>query len=227
MAHRTAESDGARKTYNHPCVIAQTLDVLGDRWTLLILRDLMAGLHRYNDILESCAGMSPNVLSDRLKRLEAEGLVDRSYYKELPPRVEYTLTEKGWTVRPILSALVEWGRHNTAGFTQENIGHEVSTDFVMRVVPAFSFHPERADGLVASMSLEISDSEQCNSWTLDIHDGHIHPQRQRAETTDVHLKTNTAGFFQFIRGQALAEAVGELTGPPETAAVIQACFLGD
>ena len=107
MAHRIAESDGARKTYNHPCVIAQALDVLGDRWTLLILRDLMAGLHRYNDILESCAGMSPNVLSDRLKRLEAEGLVDRSYYKELPPRVEYTLTEKGWTVRPILSALVE------------------------------------------------------------------------------------------------------------------------
>ncbi|MEO6042662.1 MAG: hypothetical protein ABIQ47_01910, partial [Tepidiformaceae bacterium] len=82
-------------------------------------------------------------------------------------------------------------------------------------------------GLVASMSLEISDNEQCNSWTLDIHDGHIHPQRQRAETTDVHLKTNTAGFFQFIRGQALAEAVGELTGPPETAAVIQACFLSD
>lgn len=227
MAHRTAETDGARKTYNHPCGIAQTLDVLGDRWTLLILRDLMAGLHRYNDILESCAGMSPNVLSDRLKRLEAEGLVDRSYYKELPPRVEYTLTEKGWSVRPILSSLVEWGRHHTPGFTQENIGHEVSTDFAMRVVPAFSFHPELARGLVASMSVEISDSEQCSCWTLDIHDGHIHPQRQRAESADIHLKTTTSGFFQFIRGQASAEAVGELSGPPETAAAIQACFLND
>lgn len=227
MTHRTAETDGARKTYNHPCVIAQTLDVLGDRWTLLILRDLMAGLHRYNDILESCAGMSPNVLSDRLKRLESEGLVDRNYYKELPPRVEYTITEKGWTVRPILSALVEWGRHHTAGFTAEQVGHEVSTDFAMRVVPAFSFHPERAGDLAASMSIEIADSEQCNSWTLDIHDGHIHPKRQRAAATDIHLKTTTTGFFQFIRGQAPAEAVGELTGSPETAAAIQACFLSD
>ena len=54
----------------------------------------MAGLHRYNDILESFSGMSPNVLSDRLGRLEAECLVVRNYYKELPPRVEYTLTEK-------------------------------------------------------------------------------------------------------------------------------------
>ena len=227
MAHRTAETDGARKTYNHPCVIAQTLDVLGDRWTLLILRDLMAGLHRYNDILESCAGMSPNVLSDRLKRLETERLIDRNYYKELPPRVEYTLTEKGWSVRPILTALVEWGRDHTPGFTQENIGHEVSTDFAMRVIPAFSFHPERSQGLVASISVEISDSEQCKSWTLDIHDGHIHPQRQRAQTTDIHLKTNTAGFFEFIRGYATADAVGQLTGSPETAAAIQACFRDD
>ena len=77
MAQRS-ELDPARKAYNLPCVIAQTLDVLGDRWTLLILRDLMAGLQRYNDILESCSGMSPNVLSDRLKRLEAEGLVDHT-----------------------------------------------------------------------------------------------------------------------------------------------------
>ncbi|MEP6870493.1 MAG: helix-turn-helix domain-containing protein [Anaerolineaceae bacterium] len=227
MAHRTAETDGARKTYNHPCVIAQALDVLGDRWTLLVLRDLMAGLHRYNDILESCAGMSPNVLSDRLKRLESEGLVVRNYYKELPPRVEYMLTEKGWTVRPILSALVEWGRHQTPGFTQDQVGHEVSTDFVMRVVPAFSFHPERAGDLTASMSIEIADGEQCKSWTLDIHDGHIHPQRQRAANTDIHLKTDTSGFFQFIRGQSPAEALGELTGSPETAAAIQACFLSD
>ena len=208
MAHRIAETDGARKTYNHPCVIAQTLDVLGDRWTLLILRDLIAGLHRYNDILESCAGMSPNVLSDRLKRLESEGLVTRNYYRELPPRVEYTLTEKGWTVRPILSALGEWGRHNTPGFEPEQDAHEVSTDFAVRVVPAFSFRPERAQGLAASMSVEIVDGDDCGSWTLKIHDGHLHPQRHRAEATDLHLRTTRAGFFQFIHGKLTAEAAG-------------------
>ncbi|MBA4179598.1 MAG: hypothetical protein C0506_03325 [Anaerolinea sp.] len=227
MAHRTAETDGARKTYNHPCTIAQTLDVLGDRWTLLILRDLMAGLHRYNDILESCAGMSPNVLSDRLKRLEADGLVNRNYFKELPPRVEYTLTEKGWSVRPILLELLEWGRKHTPGFSEDKVGREISTDFAVRVVPAFSFHPERADGLNVSMSVEIAESEHCTAWTLAIHDGHIHPQRSRAASTDVHLRTTTHGFFQFIRGEARAEMVGELTGSPEAAARIQACFLSD
>lgn len=227
MAHRTAETDGARKTYNHPCTIAQTLDVLGDRWTLLILRDLMAGLHRYNDILESCAGMSPNVLSDRLKRLEAQGLVNRNYYKELPPRVEYTLTDKGWTVRPILVALLEWGRKHTPGFSEDKVGREITTDFAVRVVPAFSFHPERAGGLAASMSVEIADSEQCGGWTLSIHDGHIHPHRNRAADADVHLRTTTQGFFQFIRGEAAAHEIGEVTGSPELAALIQACFISD
>jgi len=223
MAQRT-ELEGARKSYGHPCGIAQTLDVLGDRWTLLILRDLMAGLHRYNDILESCAGMSPNVLSDRLKRLEAEGVVTRSYYKELPPRVEYTLTDKGWEVRPVLMALLDWGRKHAPAITEDKVGHEVSTDFAMRMIPAFSFHPERAEHLTATMTLEISDCENCNTWTFDIHGGHIFPRRHGAEASDVYLKTNTDGFFRFIRGELPAEDVGELRGDSGTAATIQSCF---
>jgi len=223
MAQRT-ELDPAKKTYNMPCVIAQTLDVLGDRWTLLILRDLMAGLHRYNDILESCAGMSPNVLSDRLKRLEAEGLVLRNYFKELPPRVEYTLTEKGWAVRPVLLSLLEWGRAYAEPVTEDKIGGSVSHDFAMRVIPTFSFKPERAEDLAVRMSLEISDCDSCNTWTLDIHDGHLHPRRHGTPDAEVHLKTDTNGFFRFIRGEALAEEVGTLTGPAEVARNIQSCF---
>ena len=223
MAQRT-ELDPSRKTYNLPCVIAQTLDVLGDRWTLLILRDLMAGLHRYNDILESCAGMSPNVLSDRLKRLEAEGLVLRNYYKELPPRVEYTLTDKGWAVRPVLLALLDWGRRFAEPITEDKIGAEISHDFAMRVIPTFSFKPERAEDLEARMTVEISDCDDCNTWTLDIHDGHLHPRRNGAPDAEVHLRTNTHGFFLFIRGEQQAEEIGELRGPTELARAIQSCF---
>ena len=223
MAQRS-DLDPARKTYNLPCVIAQTLDVLGDRWTLLILRDLMAGLQRYNDILESCSGMSPNVLSDRLKRLEAEGLVNRSYFKGLPPRVEYTLTDKGWAVRPVLLALLDWGRCFAEPLTEDKIGHSVSHDFAMRVIPTFSFRPETAADLAARMTVEISDCSDCNTWTLDIHDGHLHPRRHGAPGADVHLKTNTQGFFRFIRGEDVAEAVGELTGSPEAALSTQARF---
>lgn len=229
MAHRSALSESTRKSYNHPCVIAQTLDVLGDRWTLLILRDLMAGLHRYNDILESCSGMSPNVLSDRLKRLEAEGLVNRDYFRELPPRVEYTLTPKGWTTRPILLSLLAWGKEHMGPLTPELIGPDkpMSTDFAVRTLPAFSFHPERASDLTVSMTLEISDCESCNTWTFDIHDGHIHPRRHGGENYDVYLKTNTEGFFRFIRGESAPQECGELRGSIEIAATIQSCFLVD
>lgn len=216
-----------RRGYNHPCLIAQALDVLGDRWTLLILRDLMGGLHRYNDILENCGGMSPNVLSDRLKRLEQDGLIERKYYRELPPRVEYSLTEAGWGVRPILLALLEWGRIRFGGMSPEQVGSEVSHDFAVRMLPTFSFHPERADGIDATMTLEIVDSEACNSWSFAIHEGHLHPRRRATDHADIHLRTDTAGFFQFIRGQASPEHCGDLTGSTELAAAIQSCFLSD
>ncbi|GIW13565.1 MAG: hypothetical protein KatS3mg062_1004 [Tepidiforma sp.] len=222
MAQR-ADSDTGR-TYNLPCVIAQVLDILGDRWTLLIIRDLMSGLYRYNDILESCSGMSPNVLSDRLRRLEALGIVERRYFKALPPRVEYSLTEKGWEIRPILLALLDWGRKYVEPIREEHVGNRVSHDFAVRIIPAFSFHPERAKDLEARMTIEISDAGDTNTWTFDIHDGHLHPRRAGAPDADVHLKTDTHGFFRFIRGEARAEEVGQLIGSPETAAAIQACF---
>jgi DNA-binding HxlR family transcriptional regulator len=217
-------AEGGRKTYGHPCLIAQALDVFGDRWTLLILRDLMAGLHRYSDILENCHGMSPNVLSERLKRLEAHGLIHRQYHRELPPRVEYTLTEKGWGVRPVLMSLVDWGRDFLQPLNLESVGNEIPTDFAVRVFPAFSFHPERAGDLEATMVIEIDDCEGCNSWSFEISRGRVHPRRRAVETADVRLFTTTRGFFQFIRGESPPERCGTLEGSPELAATIQACF---
>lgn len=221
----TTRGENGRKTYNHPCLIAQTLDVLGDRWTLLILRDLMSGLHRFNDIIENCGGMSPNVLSERLRHLEAEGLITRHHYRELPPRVEYHLTEKGWAVRPILLALIEWGRQYLEPFGPEDVGDKVSADFAFRVVPTFSFHPERAVGLQASMVIEVTDCSDCNTWSLVIQEGRIYPRRRADADADVRLVTTTEGFFRFIRGEAPPEACGQLHGPAETAAAIQSCFL--
>lgn len=223
--HGTVETparaaEAGRKSYNHPCLIARTLDILGDRWTLLILRDLMSGLHRYTDILDNCGGMSPNVLSDRLKRLEADGLVQRTREKGLPPRVEYTLTEKGRSVRPILLSLIDWGRENVGGFDET----VVETDFAVRVIPTFSFHPEKAAGIEARMVIEISDCSECNTWTFEINDGHIQPRRQGRDGADLLLRTTAEGFFNFIHGSAPAAACGELIGSDELAAAIQACF---
>ncbi|MDF2681481.1 MAG: HTH-type transcriptional regulator, partial [Brevibacillus sp.] len=83
-------------TPGEACPIAKTLDVIGTKWTFLIIRDLLIeGTMRFSDLLKSMDGISPKTLSLRLKELEEHGIVDRKVYPEVPPRVEYTLTKRG------------------------------------------------------------------------------------------------------------------------------------
>jgi DNA-binding HxlR family transcriptional regulator len=100
-------------SYGMKCPIARTLDIIGERWTMLILRDLVLREPRkYVELERSLAGISPNTLSERLKTLEESGIVERRLYEDHPPRAEYLLTEKGRELRPVLKALREWGtRH--------------------------------------------------------------------------------------------------------------------
>ena len=87
------------------CPVARTLDVVGDRWTVLLLRDLSWGRRRFSTLLESLKGISANLLSDRLKRLEESGMVERVFYSDHPPRAEYKLSKKGKAFVPVLIAL--------------------------------------------------------------------------------------------------------------------------
>jgi DNA-binding HxlR family transcriptional regulator len=91
------------------CPVARTLDIVGDRWTLLILRDLSRGYTRYNELLDSCAGISTNLLADRLKTLEDRRFVERVMYNDHPPRAEYRLTERGRDFGHVLRAMYRWG----------------------------------------------------------------------------------------------------------------------
>jgi DNA-binding HxlR family transcriptional regulator len=100
------------KNYRQPCPVAKTLELIGDRWTLLVVRDLLAGTRRFQDLLESLPGIAPNILSDRLKLMESGGLVARRLYSDHPPRAEYTLTDKGRELGVVVGALASWGtRH--------------------------------------------------------------------------------------------------------------------
>jgi DNA-binding HxlR family transcriptional regulator len=93
------------------CSIARTLEIVGDRWTLLIIRDVALGLHRFDEFLESL-GIASNVLTDRLNRLVSEGVLERIRYSERPERFEYGLTKKGRELGVALLALMQWGdRH--------------------------------------------------------------------------------------------------------------------
>ena len=100
-----------KRTYTSQefCPVARTLDVIGDRWTILVIRDVTLGITKYSDLLESLPGISPNLLSQRLKLLEEAEVLQRSFYNDHPPRAEYLLTDKGRGLVPILRMIAEWG----------------------------------------------------------------------------------------------------------------------
>jgi DNA-binding HxlR family transcriptional regulator len=93
------------------CPVARTLDVVGERWTALLLRDLLRhGPRRFQDFQASLPGVAPNTLSARLKAMEDDGLVTRVLYSERPMRLEYVLTDNGKSHGPVIKALRDWGR---------------------------------------------------------------------------------------------------------------------
>ena len=106
--------------YNQLCPVARTLDLIGDRWTLLIIRDLFLGKTRFAQFRKSTPAPPPKLLSERLQRLEQNGLIERIIYSEHPPRAEYRLTPKGRTLHGILREIVFWGLDHM--FTDEEAG---------------------------------------------------------------------------------------------------------
>src|SRR6266851_3795464 len=100
--------------YDLDCPVARTLDIIGERWTILVLRDLLReGPRKFQDFERSFPDISPSTLSARLKTLEEHGIVERRFYDEHPPRAEYVLTDKGRELGPVLRALRDWGSRRT------------------------------------------------------------------------------------------------------------------
>ncbi len=93
------------------CPVATTVQLIGNKWKLLILRNLMLRPWRFNELHKSLEGISQKVLTESLRSLESDGIINRTVYPEVPPRVEYSLSELGETMRPILDAMEIWGRN--------------------------------------------------------------------------------------------------------------------
>jgi len=91
------------------CPVETTLQLIGDKWKVLIIRDLLTGTKRFNELMRSVSGITQKVLTSHLRSMEAAGLVTRTVYAEVPPRVEYNLTETGFSLKPILDSMVIWG----------------------------------------------------------------------------------------------------------------------
>ncbi len=91
------------------CPVETTLMLISDRWKVLIIRDLLEGTKRFGELKRSVGNISQKVLTANLRAMEESGLLTRKVYPEVPPRVEYTLTETGYSLKPILDAMKEWG----------------------------------------------------------------------------------------------------------------------
>lgn len=92
------------------CPVETTLTLISDKWKVLILRDLMPGTKRFGELKKSIGTVTQKVLTAQLRQMEASGLLTRTVYAEVPPRVEYTLTDLGHSLRPVLDAMEAWGK---------------------------------------------------------------------------------------------------------------------
>lgn len=91
------------------CPVATTINLIGNKWKLLIIRDLLGGTKRFGELRKNLEGISQRVLTENLRDLEKDGLLDRRVFAEVPPRVEYSLNETGLSLQPIIAAMANWG----------------------------------------------------------------------------------------------------------------------
>lgn len=101
------------------CPVATTVQLIGNKWKLLIIRNLLNRPWRFNELKKDLDGISQKVLTDSLRSMEEDGIITRTVYPEVPPRVEYALSELGETMRPILASMEQWGTNYKISLTQE------------------------------------------------------------------------------------------------------------
>jgi DNA-binding HxlR family transcriptional regulator len=114
--------NAAKPSRRSACAIANSLDIVGDKWSLLVVRDLLHGKRTYGELVNSPEHIPTNILADRLKRLEGAGIIVSTAYQERPVRYAYTLTAKGSALGDVLLAFVRWGKQHIPGTVTLNQG---------------------------------------------------------------------------------------------------------
>jgi DNA-binding HxlR family transcriptional regulator len=192
------------RTYGDPCGIARALDLVGERWALLVVREILLGPKRFTDLRAGLPGASPNVLSQRLHELEQAGIVRR---RKLGPPAGiwvYELTDWGLDLEPVVLALGRWGSRSPSV-----PGVELSVDALMLALKTM-FDPRAADGLRAHYELRLGEER----FHAEIADGRLRLARGGAGSPDATIETDIATLRSLIFGRRrLADALqaGDLT----------------
>jgi len=191
-----------KRTYGDACGVARALDIVGERWALMVVRELLLGPKRFTDIRGGLPHLSPDVLAQRLRELEQAGLVQR---RTLPPPAAsqvYELTGRGAALEPVLIALGRWGGANAAP-PAEGVGMSLDSHVIsLRTL----FDPDLAEGFAASLALRLDDQ----SFRVEVADGALEVVRGEPSAPNATVKTDPPTFLDLIRGRReLREALGE------------------
>jgi DNA-binding HxlR family transcriptional regulator/putative sterol carrier protein len=215
---RTAVS--AKRTYHQYCGLASALDILGERWTLLIVRELLMGPRRYSDLLYDLPGVGTNLLAERLKFLVTMGVVRQTDTAGTSSRLSYELTEQGQRLRPIVLGLAQWG--------MDYVGAPSVTDTVR---PHWGFlaveamiDASRLPGVEESYEFHV-DSEV---FHVDVHGGTARAVRGPAEAPAMVATTDAGTFVQIGSGRLtplVAMVQGRLKLDGDSHAVLRCCDL--
>jgi len=200
------------RSYNQYCGLAYALDIVGERWTLLIVRELMAGPRRFKDLINGLPDISTNLLAERLKRLEQQGMLSR---RVLPPpagSTVYELTSLGQALEKTLLELGKWGSQfvppSLEGVTLLRLGSYALT-------PKTFFRPELAQGVNETYELHI-DNEVLQ---VQINEGEIHVQQGETRKADVIFHTDMPSYLELLRRQiqpdeAISRGLIRIEGDP-------------
>jgi DNA-binding HxlR family transcriptional regulator len=156
-----------RHPYDQWSPDARALDLVGDKWTLLIIRDLAAGPRRFVELQRVLPGISTEQLRSRLNRMVADGLLTRQRYREVPPRVDYELTERSRELMPVVGALARWGYNWT--WSAPRPGEEVNIGAVFRLAPGLIEPPAGSEG---SVDLVVEGDDE-RRYRLTVSRGHV------------------------------------------------------
>jgi DNA-binding HxlR family transcriptional regulator len=195
--------DMGRRSYQQYCPAARTLDVVGERWTLLLVRELLLGPRRYSDLLEALPGVGTNLLAERLRQLEAEGLVRR---RRLPPpagSAVYELTELGEELEDVVFSLARFGMR-TLG--RRRRGETFRPEWLVLALRGFA-NPEAARGVHESYEIRVDGAPL---W-VRVDDGSIETRPGPAPEPDVVLEVKAADFVRLGTGE-LSPAEAARTG---------------
>lgn len=202
-----------KRTYGQFCALARALDVVGERWTLLIVRDLMLGPRRFSDLLEGLPGLGPSLLSDRVKLLETEGLVGRSKLPAPAASVVYELTDLGAALGPAVLELANWG----VRLLGQKAEGEVFNAAWMGLYIQAAVDPARAVGVREAYEFWIDD--QVLHFRID--DGAVEAKEGRAPARpDLVVKTDLQTFVDVGMGRldpakAVADERAWVEGDPD------------